>query len=219
MLSLHLDDPLDKKKNIFPKNWKCTWNDEHAKLSKTLIQNSYRKLDTYVNTSLWYVAFSGSRLRISERSMREMWESLFEVIILESMMSSLKRVTNQSTREGAAGRRHALTGTSSKSMRNVLHTTTAPGSPLRHRSKYELRSISLEGTKVLPWTARWVETMYFYCSLTFPHVWAARVLRGAFPLNRLCLFTKSTVKIFREIYTFLVLIPVVHRRPTDFSSY
>ncbi|OAD56430.1 GTPase-activating Rap/Ran-GAP domain-like protein 3 [Eufriesea mexicana] len=69
-------------------------------------------------------------------------------------MSSLKRVTNQSTREGAAGRRHALTGTSSKSMRNVLHTTTAPGSPLRHRSKYELRSISLEGTKVLPWTAR-----------------------------------------------------------------
>ncbi|XP_003394808.2 GTPase-activating Rap/Ran-GAP domain-like protein 3 isoform X4 [Bombus terrestris] len=70
-------------------------------------------------------------------------------------MSSLKRSTNQSTREGATGRRHALTGGSSKSMRNVLHATTAaPGSPLRHRSKYELRSISLEGTKVLPWTAR-----------------------------------------------------------------
>ncbi|KOC65369.1 GTPase-activating Rap/Ran-GAP domain-like protein 3 [Habropoda laboriosa] len=69
-------------------------------------------------------------------------------------MSSLKRSTNQSTREGTSGRRHALTGTNSKSMRNVLHTTTAPGSPLRHRSKYELRSISLEGTKVLPWTAR-----------------------------------------------------------------
>ncbi|KZC09628.1 GTPase-activating Rap/Ran-GAP domain-like protein 3 [Dufourea novaeangliae] len=69
-------------------------------------------------------------------------------------MTSLRRSTNQSTREGTSGRRHALTGVSSKSMRNVLHAPTAPGSPLRHRSKYELRSISLEGTKVLPWTAR-----------------------------------------------------------------
>ncbi|KAG7209558.1 hypothetical protein KM043_015636 [Ampulex compressa] len=71
-----------------------------------------------------------------------------------SKMSSLRRSANQSTREGTSGRRHALTGNSSKSVRNILHTTTAPGSPLRHRSKYELRSISLEGTKVLPWTTR-----------------------------------------------------------------
>lgn len=91
--------------------------------------------------------------RILKKDAREL---LFEKIILVSTMSSLKRSTNQSTREGAGGRRHALTGSSSKSLRNVVHTTTAPGSPLRHRSKYELRSISLEGTKVLPWTARWV---------------------------------------------------------------
>ncbi|XP_014601552.1 PREDICTED: GTPase-activating Rap/Ran-GAP domain-like protein 3 isoform X2 [Polistes canadensis] len=69
-------------------------------------------------------------------------------------MSSLRRTTNQSTREGATTRRHALSGVSTKSVRNLLHSGTAPGSPLRLRSKYELRSISFEGSKVLPWTTR-----------------------------------------------------------------
>ncbi|XP_047352106.1 GTPase-activating Rap/Ran-GAP domain-like protein 3 isoform X3 [Vespa velutina] len=69
-------------------------------------------------------------------------------------MSSLRRTTNQSTREGATSRRHALSGVSTKSVRNLLHSGTAPGSPLRLRSKYELRSISFEGSKVLPWTTR-----------------------------------------------------------------
>ncbi|XP_015181424.1 PREDICTED: GTPase-activating Rap/Ran-GAP domain-like protein 3 isoform X2 [Polistes dominula] len=69
-------------------------------------------------------------------------------------MSSLRRTTNQSTREGATSRRHALSGVSTKSVRNLLHGGTAPGSPLRLRSKYELRSISFEGSKVLPWTTR-----------------------------------------------------------------
>ncbi|KAL2727420.1 GTPase-activating Rap/Ran-GAP domain-like protein 3 isoform X5 [Vespula maculifrons] len=69
-------------------------------------------------------------------------------------MSSLRRTTNQSTREGATSRRHAISGVSTKSVRNLLHSGTAPGSPLRLRSKYELRSISFEGSKVLPWTTR-----------------------------------------------------------------
>ncbi|KAL2727331.1 GTPase-activating Rap/Ran-GAP domain-like protein 3 isoform X1 [Vespula squamosa] len=67
-------------------------------------------------------------------------------------MSSLRRTTNQSTKEGATSRRHAISGVSTKSVRNLLHSGTAPGSPLRLRSKYELRSISFEGSKVLPWT-------------------------------------------------------------------
>lgn len=108
-----------------------------------------------VDSRIWKGFFKD---RIYKKDARELF---FEKIIFVSTMSSLKRSTNQSTREGAGGRRHALTGSSSKSLRNVVHTTTAPGSPLRHRSKYELRSISLEGTKVLPWTARWVEyTLY-----------------------------------------------------------
>ncbi|XP_043668932.1 GTPase-activating Rap/Ran-GAP domain-like protein 3 isoform X1 [Vespula pensylvanica] len=69
-------------------------------------------------------------------------------------MSSLRRTTNQSTREGATSRRYAISGVSTKSVRNLLHSGTAPGSPLRLRSKYELRSISFEGSKVLPWTTR-----------------------------------------------------------------
>ncbi|XP_012236079.1 GTPase-activating Rap/Ran-GAP domain-like protein 3 isoform X2 [Linepithema humile] len=69
-------------------------------------------------------------------------------------MSSLRRTLNQSTREGTSTRRHALSGPTTKSMKNVAHANAVPASPLRHRTKYELRSISLEGNKVLPWTAR-----------------------------------------------------------------
>ncbi|XP_012283954.1 GTPase-activating Rap/Ran-GAP domain-like protein 3 isoform X2 [Orussus abietinus] len=52
--------------------------------------------------------------------------------------------------------RRSTTGQSSgaKSVKGLLFGNAAPGSPLRHRSKYELRSISFEGNKVLPWTAR-----------------------------------------------------------------
>lgn len=53
-------------------------------------------------------------------------------------------------------RRHALSGPTTKSMKNVAHANAVPASPMRHRSKYELRSISLEGNKVLPWTTRYV---------------------------------------------------------------
>ncbi|XP_070155831.1 GTPase-activating Rap/Ran-GAP domain-like protein 3 isoform X2 [Polyergus mexicanus] len=69
-------------------------------------------------------------------------------------MSSLRRTINQSAREGTSMRRHALSGPTTKSMKNVTHTNAVPASPLRYRTKYELRSISLEGNKVLPWTAR-----------------------------------------------------------------
>lgn len=68
-------------------------------------------------------------------------------------MSSLRRTINQSAREGTSVRRHALSGPTTKSVKNV-HANAAPASPLRYRSKYELRSISLEGNKVLPWTTR-----------------------------------------------------------------
>ncbi|EFN83088.1 hypothetical protein EAI_00608 [Harpegnathos saltator] len=62
---------------------------------------------------------------------------------------------NWSAREGTSMRRHAVSGPTTKSVKNVMHANTAsPASPLRHRSKYELRSISLEGNKVLPWTTR-----------------------------------------------------------------
>ncbi|EZA59863.1 hypothetical protein X777_16065 [Ooceraea biroi] len=67
-------------------------------------------------------------------------------------MSSLRRTINQSTRENTSMRRHALSGPTTKSLKNVAHANAVPASPLRHRSKYELRSISLEGNKVLPWT-------------------------------------------------------------------
>ncbi|KMQ89899.1 gtpase-activating rap ran-gap domain-like protein 3-like protein [Lasius niger] len=69
-------------------------------------------------------------------------------------MSSLRRTGNQSAREGTSMRRHALSGPTTKSMKNVTHTNAVPSSPLRYRTKYELRSISLEGNKVLPWTSR-----------------------------------------------------------------
>ncbi|XP_011329684.1 GTPase-activating Rap/Ran-GAP domain-like protein 3 isoform X2 [Ooceraea biroi] len=69
-------------------------------------------------------------------------------------MSSLRRTINQSTRENTSMRRHALSGPTTKSLKNVAHANAVPASPLRHRSKYELRSISLEGNKVLPWTTR-----------------------------------------------------------------
>jgi len=69
-------------------------------------------------------------------------------------MSSLRRTINQPARESTAMRRHALSGPTTKSMKNVAHANAVPVSPLRHRSKYELRSISLEGNKVLPWTTR-----------------------------------------------------------------
>ncbi|XP_020284932.1 GTPase-activating Rap/Ran-GAP domain-like protein 3 isoform X2 [Pseudomyrmex gracilis] len=69
-------------------------------------------------------------------------------------MSSLRRTLNQSAREGTSMRRHALSGPTTKSMKTVVHANAVPVSPLRHRSKYELRSISLEGNKVLPWTTR-----------------------------------------------------------------
>lgn len=70
-------------------------------------------------------------------------------------MSSFKRNSNQCPKEGVGARRHALPGgPTSKSVRNI-YGSTGPGSPLRHRTKYELRSISFEGTKVLPWTIRW----------------------------------------------------------------
>ncbi|KAL7301677.1 hypothetical protein TKK_0005679 [Trichogramma kaykai] len=74
-------------------------------------------------------------------------------------MSSLKR---QSYREGgistpssqAAARRYASPGggPSTKSLRSFMHGNQS--SPIRLRSKYELRSISFEGSKVLPWTLR-----------------------------------------------------------------
>ncbi|KYN30552.1 hypothetical protein ALC56_15248 [Trachymyrmex septentrionalis] len=67
-------------------------------------------------------------------------------------MSSLRRTINQSMREGTSTRRHALSGPTTKSMKNVAHTNAVPASPMRYRTKYELRSISLEGNKVLPWT-------------------------------------------------------------------
>lgn len=76
-------------------------------------------------------------------------------------MSSLKRT---SYKEGistaanpAVARRYAIPGgPTSKSLRNLMHgnSTGQPISPLRSRSKYELRSISFEGSKVLPWTLR-----------------------------------------------------------------
>ncbi|KYN07545.1 hypothetical protein ALC62_01747 [Cyphomyrmex costatus] len=69
-------------------------------------------------------------------------------------MSSLRRTINQSMKEGTSTRRHALSGPTTKSMKNVAHTNAVPASPMRYRTKYELRSISLEGNKVLPWTAR-----------------------------------------------------------------
>ncbi|KYN12486.1 hypothetical protein ALC57_15213 [Trachymyrmex cornetzi] len=69
-------------------------------------------------------------------------------------MSSLRRTINQSMREGTSTRRHALSGPTTKSMKNVAHTNAVPASPMRYRTKYELRSISLEGNKVLPWTTR-----------------------------------------------------------------
>lgn len=70
-------------------------------------------------------------------------------------MSSLRRTINQSAREGTSVRRHALSGPTTKSVKNVhANANAAPASPLRYRSKYELRSISLEGNKVLPWTTR-----------------------------------------------------------------
>ncbi|EGI65328.1 hypothetical protein G5I_06188 [Acromyrmex echinatior] len=69
-------------------------------------------------------------------------------------MSSLRRTINQSMREGTSTRRHALSGPTTKSMKNVAHTNAMPASPMRYRTKYELRSISLEGNKVLPWTTR-----------------------------------------------------------------
>lgn len=74
-------------------------------------------------------------------------------------MSSMKR---QSYKEGistagstAAARRYAIPsgGPTSKSLRSLIHGGS-PVSPLRLRSKYELRSISFEGSKVLPWTLR-----------------------------------------------------------------
>lgn len=137
-----------------------------------------------------------------------------EIFVLA--MSSLKRSTNQSTREGATGRRHALTGSSAKSMRNVLHATTAaPGSPLRHRSKYELRSISLEGTKVLPWTARWVEILYFLfvCSFKLTPVlefyvhserrlWTQRTLRFVHSLTiSRTIPSLRLIRVFQSIHT------------------
>lgn len=69
-------------------------------------------------------------------------------------MSSLRRTVNQSTREGMSMRRHAVSGPATKSVKSVIHANAPPVSPLRLRSKYELRSISLEGNKVLPWTTR-----------------------------------------------------------------
>ncbi|XP_066594271.1 GTPase-activating Rap/Ran-GAP domain-like protein 3 isoform X2 [Prorops nasuta] len=73
---------------------------------------------------------------------------------VEVRMSSLKRTNNQSARESSSARRHALSGPTTKSVRNLVYTGNTPGSPLRHRSKYELRSVSCEGSKVLPWTLR-----------------------------------------------------------------
>ena len=76
-------------------------------------------------------------------------------------MSSMKR---SSHKEGiatagntAAARRYAIAGgQTSKSVRSLIHRSTPgePVSPLRLRSRYELRSISFEGSKVLPWTLR-----------------------------------------------------------------
>lgn len=81
-------------------------------------------------------------------------------------MSSLRRTLNQSAREGTSMRRHALSGPTTKSMKTVVHANAVPVSPLRHRSKYELRSISLEGNKVLPWTTRSVDfSVSFFFSL------------------------------------------------------
>ncbi|KAK0180089.1 hypothetical protein PV327_005767 [Microctonus hyperodae] len=69
-------------------------------------------------------------------------------------MSSLRRTANQCARENAPTRRYALVPSpNAKSVKSFLYGNNAtPGSPLRLRSKYELRSISFEGSKVLPWT-------------------------------------------------------------------
>ncbi|XP_015599413.1 GTPase-activating Rap/Ran-GAP domain-like protein 3 isoform X2 [Cephus cinctus] len=67
-------------------------------------------------------------------------------------MSSVRRGNKSGKDNNATVRRHVLPGgATSKSMRGLLAGTS--GSPL-HRSKYELRSISFEGNKVLPWTVR-----------------------------------------------------------------
>lgn len=137
-------------------------------------------LETNIDISLIDAFYEKVVERLNTR--KNARELLVKKEIFVLAMSSLKRSTNQSTREGATGRRHALTGSSAKSIRNVLHATTAaPGSPLRHRSKYELRSISLEGTKVLPWTARWVEILYFFfvssCKLTISRTILYRVVK------------------------------------------
>ena len=80
-------------------------------------------------------------------------------------MSSLKR---QSYREGistpsstAAARRYAAPsgGPCTKSLRSFMHGNQS--SPIRSHSKYELRSISFEGSKVLPWTTRLVHSVIF----------------------------------------------------------
>ncbi|EFN74133.1 hypothetical protein EAG_07941 [Camponotus floridanus] len=82
-------------------------------------------------------------------------------------MSSLRRTINQSAREGTSMRRHALSGPTTKSMKNVTHANAVPASPLRYRTKYELRSISLEGNKVLPWTASYHDKTRFLTTRTF----------------------------------------------------
>ncbi|KAJ8672828.1 hypothetical protein QAD02_004088 [Eretmocerus hayati] len=91
-------------------------------------------------------------------------------------MSSLKERRSNHRGDGistacnpAAARRYAAPGSSgggvtgSRSFRSLIHGSApgpgSPVSPLRSRSKYELRSISFEGSKVLPWTSRLVHLL------------------------------------------------------------
>lgn len=69
----------------------------------------------------------------------------------------MRRTANQSFKDNqAAARRYALVpSTNVRTVKSFYYPNIAPpGSPLRLRSKYELRSISFEGSKVLPWTSR-----------------------------------------------------------------
>ncbi|XP_043274870.1 GTPase-activating Rap/Ran-GAP domain-like protein 3 [Venturia canescens] len=69
--------------------------------------------------------------------------------------SVIEFIMSQCTRDNMTTRRCALVpGPTSKSAKNLLYSSAGPSSPIRPRSKYELRSISFEGGKVLPWTTR-----------------------------------------------------------------
>lgn len=85
-------------------------------------------------------------------------------------MSSLKRTANQCARDNAPMRRYALVpNPNAKSVKSLPYgNSVSLGSPLRLRSKGELRSISFEGSnRVLPWTIRLVFTFLIELNIYF----------------------------------------------------